>query len=156
MIEEIYPMPSFPTLVVSDLEASSTFYQTALGFKHIFTMPGPGGQPALVHLRWIKYADLLLTKPRNGHELAEPKGVGIALNFGLFDCFDGDIDALAEHARKRGAKVEGPINQPWNVREVSILDPDGYKLVFTVPINVNLDFNTMLEQASGGRPDPSR
>lgn len=150
MTEEIYPMPSFPMLIVSDLEASSTFYQTTLGFKHIFTMPGPGGQPALIHLRWVKYADVLLTRSWNSHGLAEPKGVGISLNFSLFDRFDGDIDAFAEHARKHGAKIAGPINQPWNVREVTVLDSDGYKLVFTVPINVNLDFNTMLEQASGG------
>jgi uncharacterized glyoxalase superfamily protein PhnB len=153
MKEEIYPMPFFSTLIVNDLEASSNFYQNALGFKHIFTMPGPGGQPALIHLRWIKYADLLLTKSRDGHELAELKGVGISLNFSLFDRFDGDIDAFAAQARNHGANVAGPINQPWNVREVTVLDPDGYKLVFTIPINVNLDFNTMLEQASGGSPD---
>ena len=48
MTEEIYPMPFFPLLIVSDLEISSKFYQEALGFKHIFSMPGPGGQPALV------------------------------------------------------------------------------------------------------------
>ena len=150
MTEEIYPMPSFPTLIVRDLETSSTFYQTALGFKHIFTMPGPGGPPALVHLRWVKYADLLLTKSRDGHELAEPKGVGISLNFGLFDRFDGDIDTFAKHARENGATVTGPINQPWNVREVSVIDTDGYKLVFTVPLNTNLDFNQLLEQTSGG------
>jgi catechol 2,3-dioxygenase-like lactoylglutathione lyase family enzyme len=63
MTEEIYPMPSFPTRVVRDLQESSKFYQEALGFKHIFAMPGPGGKPALVHLRWLKYADLLLASP---------------------------------------------------------------------------------------------
>ena len=47
MTEEIYPMPSFPTLIVSDLEASSKFYQDVLGFKHIFTMPGPVGSSLL-------------------------------------------------------------------------------------------------------------
>ncbi len=153
MTEEIYPMPSFPTLIVNDLEASSNFYQNAVGFKHIFTMQDPGGQPALVHLRWVKYADLLLTKPRDGNELAGPKGVGISLNFSLFDRFDGDIDAFAEHARKHGANLAGPISQPWNVREVTVIDPDGYKLGFTVPINVNLDFNTMLEGVSRGSSD---
>lgn len=51
MTEEIYPMPFFVNLSVRDLEASSKFYQETLGFKHIFTMPGPGGKPALVHLR---------------------------------------------------------------------------------------------------------
>src|SRR5688572_15656197 len=100
MTEEIYPMPSFPTLIVKDLKVSSDFYQKALGFKHIFSMPGPGGQPALVHLRWAKYADLLIARPRDGKELTEPKGLGISINFNLFDHFGGDIDALAKHARE--------------------------------------------------------
>jgi len=58
---EIYPMPSFPILVVRDIEASSRWYQEVLGFEHIFTIPGPPG-PLLVHLRWTRYADLLLRR----------------------------------------------------------------------------------------------
>jgi catechol 2,3-dioxygenase-like lactoylglutathione lyase family enzyme len=153
MTEEIYPMPSFPVLIVSDLEASSNFYQNALGFKHIFTMPGPGGRPALVHLRWVRYADLLITRPRDGKDLTGPKGLGISLNFGMFDRVDSDIDAFALHARKIGANVTGPIDQPWNVREVTVLDPDGYKLVFTVPLNINLGFDQVIERASSGASD---
>jgi uncharacterized glyoxalase superfamily protein PhnB len=151
MTEEIYPMPSFPMLAVKDLKASSDFYQSTLGFKHIFTMPGPGGQPALVHLRWVKYADLLITESRDVKELTAQKGLGISLNFGMFDRFDGDIDSFAEHARENGANITGPINQPWNVREVTVIDPDGYKLVFTVPLNINLEFDQMLEQVSGSK-----
>ena len=144
---------AFPTLVVNDLDVSSDFYQRALGFRHIFTMPGPDGQPALVHLRWVKYADLLITKPRVGQELPEPRGAGVALNFGMFDRFDGDIDAFVKYARGNGANIIGPINQPWNVREVTVIDPDGYKLIFTVPLNSNLGFDQMLEQASRGIRD---
>lgn len=66
MTEEIYPMPFFVNLIVSDLDVSSKFYQETLGFKHIFAMLGPGGKPMLVHLRWTKYADLLLSSPRDG------------------------------------------------------------------------------------------
>jgi catechol 2,3-dioxygenase-like lactoylglutathione lyase family enzyme len=150
MNEEIYPMPSFPTLIVKDLETSSNFYQNALGFKHIFTMPGPGGQPALVHLRWVKYADLLLTRLRDDKDLPEPKGVGVALNFSMFDRLDGDIDTFAKQAREKGANVIGPVDQPWNVREVTVLDPDGYRLVFTVPLNLNLSFDEVIEQSSSG------
>lgn len=153
MTEEIYPMPLFPMLIVSDLEASSSFYQNALGFKHIFTMPGPGGRPALVHLRWVKYADLLLSAPSDGKELAEPRGVGISLNFNLFDHFNGDMDAFANHARELGATVAGPIDRPWNVREVTVADPDGYKLIFTVPLDVNLSFENVTQQASRGESD---
>ena len=83
MTEKIYPMPSFPTLIVKNVEASSNFYQNALGFKSIFTMTGPDGQPSLVHLRWTKYADLLITRSRDGKELPETKGVGISLNFNM-------------------------------------------------------------------------
>ena len=149
MTEEIYPMPSFPMLIVQDLEASSKWYQDVLGFKHIFTMPGPrpDGKPTLVHLRWIKFADLLIAKSRDGKHLMEPKGVGVSLNFSMFDRFNGDIDAFAKQARERGANVSGPIDQPWNVREVTVLDPDGYKLTFTLPININLGFQKVIERA---------
>jgi uncharacterized glyoxalase superfamily protein PhnB len=147
MTEEIYPMPLFPTLIVSNLEASSDFYQNALGFKHIFTMPGPDGQPSLVHLHWVKYADLLLTSSRDGKELTAPKGVGISLNFNRFEHFNGDMDAFAKHTRENGANVVGPVDQPWNVREVTVLDSDGYRLIFMVPINLNLSFDEVVRRA---------
>ncbi len=145
MTEEIYPMPSFPMLVVKDIEVSSNFYQNVLGFKHIFTMLAPDGKPGLVHLRWVKYADLLITRSRNGKESPEPKGVGISLNFNMFEHFNGDMDAFAKHVRENGANVTGPVNQPWNVREVTVIDPDGYKLIFTMPINIDLDFDEVIE-----------
>jgi catechol 2,3-dioxygenase-like lactoylglutathione lyase family enzyme len=148
MNEEIYPMPMFPMLIVNDLEVSSDFYQNALGFKHIFTMPGTGGQPALVHLRWVKYADLLIARPSDGKELMGPRGVGISLNFNLFDHFNGDMDA--RHARENSVTIIGPIDQPWNVREVTAFDPDGYKLIFTTPLNANLPFEKVIKQASRG------
>ena len=146
MTEEIYPMPIFPTLIVSDVEASSNFYQNTLGFKHIFTMPGPDGKPSLVHLRWVKYADLLITRSRDGKQLTGPKGMGVSLNFNMLEHFDGNMDTFAIYAREHGANVTGPIDQPWNVREVTVLDPDGYMLVFSMPINLNLSFDEVIER----------
>jgi len=146
MTEEIYPMPIFPTLIVKDVEASSTFYQNVLGFKNIFTMPGPDGKASLVHLRWVKYADVLLTRSRDGTELTEPKGVGVSLNFNMMEHFDGNVDIFATHARDHGANVIGPVDQPWNVREVTVIDPDGYKLIFAMPINLNLSFDEVIDR----------
>ncbi len=146
MTEEIYPMPIFPTLIVKDMQASSNFYQNVLDFKNIFTMPGADGQSSLVHLRWVKYADLLITRSRDGKELTEPKGVGVSLNFNLLEHFNGDMDAFAIYAREHGANVIGPVDQPWNVREVTVFDPDGYKLIFTMPINLNLAFDEVIER----------
>jgi uncharacterized glyoxalase superfamily protein PhnB len=153
MTEEIYPMPSFAMLMVNDLEASAKYYQESLGFKHIFTMPGPGGQPGLVNLRWVKYADLLITRSRDGKPLPEPRGLGVSLNFNLFDHAEGDIDAFAAHARAKGADVTGPIIQPWNVREVTVIDPDGYRLVFTVPVNIGLGFDKVIQRAINGKTE---
>src|SRR5215212_4872266 len=146
MTEEIYPMPIFPTLIAKDVEVSSNFYQKVLGFKNIFTMPGPDGKPSLAHLRWVKYADVLITKPRDGKELIEPKGVGVSLNFNMLEHFDGDMDAFAKHVRENDSNVTGPIDQPWNVREVTVMDPDGYKLIFAMPINRNLSFDEVIDR----------
>jgi catechol 2,3-dioxygenase-like lactoylglutathione lyase family enzyme len=77
--DEIYPMPSFPMLQVSDLAASGRWYQDVLGFRHIFTMPGPGGEASLIHLRWRKYADPLLVSDRDTPKVS--RGVGISLHF---------------------------------------------------------------------------
>lgn len=152
MTEEIYPMPSFPVLTVRDLDVSSKWYQDALGFAHIFTMPGPGGTPMLVHLRWKKYADLLIVTPRDGQPIPEPRGAGVALNFTMLGRFDDSVDALAEQAKSHGAHIaSGPLNQPWNVRELTVLDPDGYKLVFTAPINIGLSFDKVLERVVEGK-----
>ena len=54
------------------------------------------------------------------------------------------MDTFAKHARENGANVTGPIDQPWNVREVTVLDPDGYKLIFMAPINLNLSFDEVV------------
>ena len=150
MTEEIYPMPSFPILIVSDLDVSAKWYQEVLGFKHIFTMPGPGGQPTLVHLRWAKYADLLIARPRPGQEVSGPRGLGVSLSFSMLERFDGSVDALARQAAQHGANIAaGPLDQPWNVRELTILDPDGYKLVFTAPLDIGLGFDKMLQRVAG-------
>src|SRR5690348_16006267 len=56
---EIYPMPMFVTLPVRDLVASTTRYEAA-GFAVLATLPGPSGPASLVHLRRLRFQDLLL------------------------------------------------------------------------------------------------
>ena len=125
---QIYPMPSFAVLVVSDLEASSEWYRTALGFADVFTMRMGDGTPVIVHLRWCMFADLLLT-PARAPLAAEP-GAGITLNFATTSA-----DQMAERARSSGAKIiSEPTDRPWNARDVTIADPDGYRLNFTAPL----------------------
>lgn len=143
--EEIYPMPSCPMLNVSDLATSARWYQEALGFQHIFTMSGPGGMPLLVHLRWVKYADLLLVS----RPVAQgARGVGIILNYSAY-LAERKVDEIAAMAAAAGATIgSGPADMPWNARECTILDPDGYNLTFTEPINIGRGFDEVIAEAS--------
>jgi len=142
---EIYPMPSFPILTVRDLEASSKWYQEVLGFQHVFTIPGPAG-PVLVHLRWIRFADILLRRQMGSIE--EPKGLGISLSFSVFE---GGVDAIADRARHKGATLESePKNQPWNARDFSLRDPDGFLLTFTQgPVDPGLGMDQIIRKSTG-------
>jgi catechol 2,3-dioxygenase-like lactoylglutathione lyase family enzyme len=141
MTEDFYPMPSFVTLAVKDVTESAEWYRSVLGFRIVFTMPSPGGDAVLVHLRLSKYADVLLAATRT--PVPKPHGAGVQLNFTLND---RTIDDLASHVRSRWAHVEGPITQPWNARELYVIDPDGYRLAFVQQANADLGIEDVVEQ----------
>ena len=127
---EIYPMPVFATLAVTDVSAVAAWYERALGFSIVFKGPEAGGQPALVHLRRLKYQDLLLTIAQPGATPAEsPSSLTLSFSIG------GEIDALADRARSveplgRSA-IAGPVDTPWNTRDLRVTDPAGHRLIFT-------------------------
>ncbi len=128
-------MPAFPTLAVKNLLAASSWYQEIIGFQLIYD-----ASPFMIHLRWAKYADLLLIVEQK--QIAEVKGIGVSLNFAVTQ---EPVDSLAEKIIKKGGTINnGPIDQPWNVREFSILDPDGYRLVF----NQIIDKKMTMEELS--------
>jgi uncharacterized glyoxalase superfamily protein PhnB len=100
----------------------------------------------LVHLRWIKFADLLLRRQLGSIE--QPKGLGISLSFSVFE---GGVDAIADRAREQGAKLESePKNQPWNARDFSLRDPDGFLLTFTQgPVDPGLGMDQIIRKSTG-------
>jgi glyoxalase/bleomycin resistance protein/dioxygenase superfamily protein len=102
-----------------------SWYTGGLGFIDLFTIPGPGGRPVLVHLRRWQFQDLLV---RPAREPVTP-GNGCTLSFAAVY---GEIDALAERARAHGGgRVEGPADTPWNTRDLTTTDPDGNVVMFT-------------------------
>ena len=120
---EIYPMAMFPTLPVADVGASVTWYTDKVGFASVFGLPGPDGGIRMAHLRWRKYADLLLAPDAGMSEDGRAKGVGVVLSF-LADSVP--VEDLAAELAARGVVVaEGPVTRPWNVRDIVVLDPDG-------------------------------
>jgi uncharacterized glyoxalase superfamily protein PhnB len=124
---EIYPMPMFAKMGVTDTAAAARWYEQALGFAVVFQMPGPDGQPELVLLRRKKYQDLLLVPAR----VNQTGPAGLSLNFSA----DGEVDTLAERARSVAAvgasSVGDPVDTPWNTRDLHVVDPAGNQLIFT-------------------------
>jgi len=118
----IYPMPVFANLVVRDLSATAAFYARA-GFVTLATIPGPGGVPLLVHLRRMKYQDLLVTQ-------GEPAAGSVSVSFAAGDA---DLDAVAIALRAAGPDVEGPLDTPWFTTDLRFTDPDGNRVVLTAP-----------------------
>jgi catechol 2,3-dioxygenase-like lactoylglutathione lyase family enzyme len=127
---EIYPMPAFATLTVADVSAVAAWYERTLGFSTVFRGPEVGGQPALVHLRRLKYQDLLLTIAQPGGTPAEAPS-SLTLSFSIGE----DVDALADRARSveplGQSAIAGPVDTPWNTRDLRVTDPAGHRLIFT-------------------------
>jgi len=124
---DIYPMPAFTQLTVTDVERSSSWYQQVLGFADVFTLRAPDGATILAHLRWCTFGDVLLVAERAAG--GEPRGRGIVLYLSA-----SDVDDVAARAREHQvAPLDGPEDRPWNAREATFADPDGYRLTFTSP-----------------------
>ncbi len=143
----------FPTLSVADVAASAEWYTGKLGFAPVFTLPAPGGGIAMAHLRWRKYADLLLVPDSRPPDSERPKGRGIALSF-LVDTTS--VDEMAARLSANGVQpAEGPVTRPWNAREIVVRDPDGFSLVFFEPVDVSRSFEDVMGNVSGGAPHSS-
>ncbi len=139
---KFYPMPMFPTLSVGDIRASASWYVDKLGSSNVFTIPRTGGEIALAHLRWSKYADLLLA-PDVAFRPTHPRGLGVTLSF-LTE--SETIDDMAARFEASGVEIaEGPIDRPWNTRDIVVIDPDGYKLNFFEPIDSGRTFEDVIE-----------
>jgi catechol 2,3-dioxygenase-like lactoylglutathione lyase family enzyme len=133
-VEDFYPMPMLINLKVANLDSSVEWYEKALGFRVVYR------QPELIHLRRERYQDILLF-PSSTDETVSP-GEGVVVQFQAGDI---SVSEIAKIARQVGATaVDGPVEQPWNVREVTVHDPDGYRLRFSEPINPNLTFDDVM------------
>lgn len=122
---EIYGMPAFVTLIARDADATVAWYTEALDFVVLFTVPGPDGRAALVHLRRWQFQDLLV-RPAPG-----PVAAGSTATVTFAAVYD-EIAPLAERARSAGGgEVGHPVDTPWNTRDLTTTDPDGNLVIFS-------------------------
>jgi catechol 2,3-dioxygenase-like lactoylglutathione lyase family enzyme len=115
-----------PSFTVDDLEASRAFYRDVLGFvegerwEQDGTVLGVELRAGAVRF-WIGQDDW-----KKGRKRA--KGVG----FRIWCETTQDVDAIAGRIDARGGKItEGPKDQPWGGREVTVTDPDGFVITIS-------------------------
>jgi len=142
----IYGMPAFATLLVSDLDATLSWYIDGLGFISLFAIPGPNGAPVLVHLRRWQFQDLLI---RSTPGPVTP-GTGCTLSFAaVYD----EVIPLADRARAHGGgRVQDPVDTPWNTRDLTTTDPDGTVVIFTAarpPMLADAGFSEQMKRWNG-------
>lgn len=119
-------MPCVPTLWVKKLEPSAKWFKEVLGFSSVYERENTEGEPILIHLRKGMNQDLLLAPDPDGFAVnRKERGLGMTLTFIVED----DIDDLAGDVWSNGGEiVSGPAEEPWNVRDVVIKDPNGYRI----------------------------
>ena len=88
-------MPMFATLLVADVDVTTSWYVDGLSFTSLFAVSGASG-PALIHLRRWQCQDLLL-RPAPG-----PVNLGSGCLLSFAAVLD-ELDELADRARAHGA-----------------------------------------------------
>jgi catechol 2,3-dioxygenase-like lactoylglutathione lyase family enzyme len=121
-----------PLLQVRDLERSVSFYRERLGFQ---TGSTDGGFSA------VRRDDCLIFLAQKTKDVNVTNKAARAVDDGWCNydlhihCEPGTLNALYQELKERGAPMpdcfkDGPITRPYGVRDFSVLDPDGYDLVF--------------------------
>lgn len=123
---EIYVMPAFTTLSVTELGQATRWYRH-LGFEVLAEMgDGPG---RLVHLRRYRYQDLLLVL--RGPAEDAPTGARSWTSFSHTGPLE-ELEAMAAALRTDGTgSVKGPEAMPWHAIELRATDADGHTVVLT-------------------------
>lgn len=104
-----------PALAVPDVAAAAAFYTATLGFTHGFTWGDP---PTFAGVS-LGDAQLFLSA-----------GTPCAGGCDVFFVVD-DADALYAYHRASGADVVQEIgDRPWAMRDYTVRDPNGYRLIF--------------------------
>ncbi|MDM5248773.1 VOC family protein [Lysinibacillus sp. G4S2] len=126
-MNEFYQMPLFLKLKVRDIEKSKEWYTNVLNFNSVFDFPDTEGTTAMTHLRGAKYQDLMLIKDKKANSTDSV----------IINLFSNDIHSIYQAALdNKTIIIQEPTVQPWNAKELTIKDLDGYiftKLNFRKP-----------------------
>jgi catechol 2,3-dioxygenase-like lactoylglutathione lyase family enzyme len=113
-----------PFFMVRDLMATARWYRDLLGFQF-----STWGEPAEFAIAFRDGVEIMLRQPKDpfvprSNRTLEPTSLDAYLRV-------DDVDALHAELVKRGASVrQEPVTRFYKMREIEVMDPDGYLLCF--------------------------
>ena len=113
-----------PSLTVNDLEKSLGWYRDVLGFGVEETWKSPDGRVMGVSL---KAGDVSFMIGQDDWKKGRDRRKGEG--FRIYCETKASVDDLAKRIEAKGGRLDsGPTDQPWGVRDISVTDPDGFKI----------------------------
>ena len=142
-----------PLLAVRDVKKTIDFYTNSLGFKLGMTFPD-AANPEYADLTKDGMTLMFIPAQDLGIGEAEKRGVGV----NLYMQIDGDIDEYYQELKQRGAPIATDIkDEPYGIRDFSVVDPDGYELTFNQALANKCQScgmpMTRSEEFGGGNPN---
>jgi catechol 2,3-dioxygenase-like lactoylglutathione lyase family enzyme len=124
-----------PLLQVFDMPASLAFYRDILGFEVV--LPKSGSDDVDWVLLRLNNSELMLNtayeKP-NRPPAPDPARIAAHADAAIyFSC--PDVDAAYQHLCAKGLEVQPPRIAPYGMKQLYVLDPDGYELCFQWPVS---------------------
>ena len=106
-------------LAVKDLKIETAYYIDKLGFHHDFSAPG-----------W-EFLSFGIFKVMLGECSDEMTAEATGNHSWFAHALVENVDEVYAEFNERGAQILSPIsNKPWNIREFSVVTPDGHRIAF--------------------------
>ena len=124
----------WPTLMVTNVDASLAFYSEKLGLRSDLRLQGDDGE---TFLGSVEVGDTVIMfespDPRDPPEARRGAHSGVKLTI----CFpeNHDLDAFYAELRSKAVFIACEIGDRfWGNRDFTVVDPDGYHLIFARPL----------------------
>ena len=117
-----------PSFTVNDLAKSVAWYRDVVGFAVEEEWKDDTGKVMGMSLRAGAVSFMIGQDDwKKGRD--RKKGEG----FRIFCMTNGSVDDLAKRIEAKGGRLDqGPTDQPWGFRDISLTDPDGFKITIAV------------------------
>jgi uncharacterized glyoxalase superfamily protein PhnB len=117
-----------PSFTVNDLEKSVNWYRDVVGFEVEETWKDGAGKVMGVSL---KAGDVSFMIGQDDWKKGRDRQKGEG--FRMFCMTKSNVDDLAKKIEAKGGRLDHPpTDQPWGVRDISLTDPDGFKITIAV------------------------